>query len=160
MTNEPPESPALVMDGLAAGRRGGRGLGRGAPIKINVSFSWSRARHRGRNWRGVYERPGQRGAGRQKLGDRGGGAERCRDKGQRHGSPETTEWGRRRERKRQGEIGSRRERWRHGEIVQRKRDRGRKVEQETVRQVAGKTDTQDRHSHRGPLTQDPVFPYL
>lgn len=73
MTNEPPESPALVMDGLAAGRRGGRGLGRGAPIKINVSFSWSRARHRGRNWRGVYERPGQRGAGRQKLGGRGWG---------------------------------------------------------------------------------------
>lgn len=126
VTNEPPESPALVMDGLAAGRRGGRGLGRGAPIKINVSFSWSRARHRGRNWRGVYERPGQRGAGRQKLRERGGGAERCRDKGQRHGSPETTEWGQRRERKRQGEIGSRRERWRHGEIVQRKRDRERK----------------------------------
>ena len=123
----------------------------GAPTKINVSFSWSWARHRGRHRRGVSERPGQRGAGRQKLGDRGGGAERCRDKGQRHGSPETTELGRGQERKSKGEIGSRRERWRwrHEEIVQRKTETDRKKSERHMRQAAGKTDTQDRNTATG-----------
>lgn len=60
------------------------------------------------------------------------------------------------EQEREMEMETRRDR------PEKERDRDRKKSERHMRQAAGKTDRHPRqkHSHRGPLIEDPLFPYL